>query len=84
MYNQIMDNNDGLTKEERQEQALKGIWVEECGLGYPINEKAYEEWDKKRKEAFERHAEETQEGGIFFDSEHPLLSLFASWFGNKK
>jgi hypothetical protein len=74
--------NDGLTKEERREQALKVAQAREQTF------KDIAEHNRrmlqKREEAFERHAEEKQEGGVFFDSEHPLLSLFASWFGNKK
>lgn len=41
---------------------------------------------KKREKAYEHDVEEqkTNEGGfLFFDSEHPILSLFASWLSNK-
>ncbi|OLA95026.1 MAG: hypothetical protein BHW64_00810 [Candidatus Melainabacteria bacterium LEY3_CP_29_8] len=71
-----------LSKEERREQALKVAQAREQTF------KDIAEHNRrilrKREEAIERYSEEQEEGFVFFDSEHPLLSLFASWFANKK
>lgn len=74
--------SNGLSKEERREQALKVAQAREQTF------KDIAEHNRrilrKREEAIERYSEEQEEGFVFFDSEHPLLSLFASWFGNRK
>ncbi len=76
------NHNDGLTKEEKREQALKVAQMREQTF------KDIAEHNRrilrKREETIERYSEEQEEGFVFFDSEHPLLSLFATWFGNKK
>lgn len=74
--------NNSLTKEERREQALKIAQAREQILKDIVehNRKML----RKREEAFEQSSEKQEEGFLFFDSEHPLLSLFASWFGNGK
>ena len=76
--------NDGLTKKERREQALKIAQAREEMLKDIVvhNRRML----KKREKAYEHDVEEqkTNEGGfLFFDSEHPILSLFASWLSNK-
>lgn len=72
--------DNGLTKEERREQALKVAQMREQTF------KDIAEHNRrilqKREDDFENRSEK-QEGFLFFDSEHPILSLFASWFGNK-
>lgn len=74
--------SNGLSKEERREQALKVAQAREQTF------KDIAEHNRrilrKREESIERYSEEQEEGFVFFDSEHPLLSLFASWFGNRK
>lgn len=76
------NHNDALTKEEKREQALKVTQMREQTF------KDIAEHNRrilrKREEIIERYSEEQEEGFVFFDSEHPLLSLFATWFGNKK
>ena len=78
------ESNDGLTKEERREQALKIAQAREQTLKDIVahNRKML----RKREKAYEydMKEQERKEGGfLFFDSEHPILSLFANWFANK-
>lgn len=73
--------NDGLTKEERRKQALKIAQMREQTLKDIVKHNL--NVLKQKEMVYESHTEEQEEGFLFFDSEHPLLSLFASWFGNK-
>ena len=78
------ESNDGLTKEERREQALKIAQTREQTLKDIVahNRKMLRKREKTYK--YDMEKQETKEGGfLFFDSEHPILSLFASWFANK-
>lgn len=80
-------NNDGLTKEEKLEQALKIAQVREKMLNdiyehnrkvQAKNERILEEFENLEPEYIE------EEGFFFFDFAHPWASLFANWFGNLK
>ena len=80
--------NDGLTKEERRQQALKIAAAREEMLHDMVNhnkkllkrqEKAYEAFI----ENYEPEAEE-EHRLFFFDFDHPLISMVANWFANRK
>ena len=80
--------NDGLTKEERRQQALKIAAAREEMIKDMVNHN--KRILKRKEQAFEEFVEnyepeyEEEQGLFFFDSAHPILSLFASWFANKK
>ena len=86
--------NDGLTKEERRQQALKLAETREKMINdiYEHNRKV-----QAHNERIMAHNEKVMEkmGNIepeveeehrlfFFDFDHPLISIFANWFANKK
>ena len=68
-------NNDGLTKEEKRQQALKLAETRE-----KIINDVYEH-NRKLMEKTEYY--ECADNLFFFNSEHPVISLFASWFANR-
>jgi len=81
-------NDDGLTKEERRQQALKISQAREEMLRDMVNhnkqilirkEQALEEF----VENFEPEYEE-EHSLFFFDFNHPLISIFANLFANRK
>ena len=76
------EQGSGLSKEERREQAPKIAQAREQTFKDIAEHNC--KMLRKREEAFEQSSEKQEEGFLFFDSEHPLLSLFASWFGNRK
>ena len=80
-YNQ----NDGLTKEERRQMALKIAEAREQMINDIVNHN--KRILQKQEEAFEEFLEnyepECEEGIFFFDFAHPFASLFASWFANR-
>ena len=86
--------NDGLTKEERREQALKLAETREKMINdiYEHNRKvqahnerimAHNEKVMKEMENIESEYEE-EHRFLFFDFDHPLISMFANWFVNRK
>ena len=81
------ENNDGLTKEEKHQQALKLAEKRENMINdiYEHNKKVQAQ-QKRILDKFENiESEYAEEEGIFYyDSAHPLISLFASWFANRK
>ena len=76
--------NDGLTKEERREQALKIAAVREQMLKDIVNHN--KRMHRIREDAYEQQLMEQEEstGLFFFDFVHPVLSMVLNWFGNKK
>ena len=76
-------NNEGLTKDERHREAVKRSQMREQML------KDIMEHNKKVMEHNERIMEETEpeyveeESIFYYNSEHPIISLFASWFANR-
>jgi len=72
--------NDGLTKEERRQQALKIAETREKMINdiYEHNKKVMKQMEDNEPEYVEEHKL------FFFDFEHPLISMFANWFANKK
>ena len=80
--------NDGLTKEERRQQALKIAAAREEMIKDMVNHN--KRILKRKEQAFEEFVEnyepeyEEEQGLFFFDSAHPILSLFASWIANRK
>ena len=70
--------NDGLTKEERCQQALKLAETREK----MIND-IYEH-NKKIIVQSENDEPEYEADLFYYNSEHPIISLFASWFANRK
>ena len=79
-------NVDGLTKEERREQALKLAEVREKMINdiYEHNRKIQAQ-NKRILEKFENIEPEyvEEEEFFFFDFAHPFTSLFANWFANR-
>lgn len=86
-------NDDGLTKEERRQQALKLAKTREKMINdiYEHNQKvqahnekimAHNERIMEQMEDIEPKYEE-EHHLFFFDFEHPLISIFANWFANK-
>lgn len=79
--------NDGLTKEERRKQALKLAETREKMINdiYEHNRKvqAHNERIIKQMEDIEPEYEE-EHRFLFFDFDHPLISMFANWFVNRK
>ncbi len=99
--------NDGLTKEERRQQALKIAAAREEMLRDMVNhnkrilnkkEKAFDDYlknaDKEVKAGIDRYFDKNgieyeeeyyhDEGICFFSFAHPIISLFANWFANRK
>lgn len=99
--------NDGLTKEERRQQALKIAAAREEMLRDMVNhnkrilnkkEKAFDDYlknaDKEVKAGIDRYFDKNgieyeeeyyhDEGIFFFSFAHPIISLFANWFANRK
>ena len=80
--------NEGLTKEERRQQALKIAAAREEMLRDMVSHN--KRILKRKEEAFEEFVEnyepeyEEEHNLFFFDSAHPIISLFASWFANRK
>ena len=80
--------NDGLTKKGRREQALKIAQAREEMLKDIV--KHNKRILKRKEKAFEEFVEnyepkyKKEHGLFFFDSAHPIISLFASWFANRK
>ena len=81
-------NNDGLTKEERRQHALKIAEAREEMLKDMVAHN--KELLKRKQEAFEEFVEnyepevEEEHSFLFFDFAHPILSLFGNWLINKK
>lgn len=77
-------NNDGLTKEERRQQALKLAETREKMINdiYEHNKKIQAHNERIMEEYEPEYVED--EGIFYYNSEHPLISLFASWFANRK
>ena len=79
--------NDGLTKEERRQQALKLAETREKMINdiYEHNRKvqAHNERIMEQMEDIEPEYEE-EHRFLFFDFDHPLISMFANWFVNRK
>lgn len=79
-------NNDGSTKEERRQQALKLAETREKMINdiYEHNRKIQEQNQRKmdKYEAIEPEYVEEEEF-FFFDFAHPFTSLFANWFANR-
>ncbi len=79
--NPFPEPNDGLTKEELRALAQK---VAES------RERMFKEIEEHNRRVLEHNKrvmeqpvyQEVDEGFLFFDSDHPLLSLFANWFIN--
>ena len=87
-------NNDGLTKEERRQQAIKLAETREKMINdiyehnrkiqahnekiMAHNEKVMEQMEDCEPEYIEEHKL------FFFDFNHPLISMFANWFVNRK
>ena len=74
--------DDGLTKEERRDLALKIAESRERMIS------DIEEHNRKVLEHNERVMEKSdaptqEEGLLFYDSKHPIMSLFVNWFVNK-
>ena len=79
--------NDGLTKEERRQQAHKIAEAREQMLKDMVNhnkkllngaQQAYEEYIENYEPAVEE-----EHSLFFFDFGHPFISLFANWFANR-
>ena len=69
-------HDDGLTKEERRQQALKLA---------ETREKIINDIYKHNKRVMEDCNQEHEEHSLFFfDFAHPLISMFANWFSNRK
>ena len=80
-------NNDGLTKEERRQQALKLAETREKMINdiYEHNKKVQAHNERVMRQMEDIEPEYMEDEGIFYyNSEHPLISLFASWFANWK
>ena len=79
--------NDGLTKEERRQQALKLAETREKMINdiYEHNRKvqAHNERIMEQMEDIEPEYEE-EHRFLFFDFDHPLISMFANWLVNRK
>lgn len=79
--------NDGLTKEERRQQAIKTAKARDEILKDAVERsRRLTRNSGEQAEREEQTAPEYQEEhGIFFlDFAHPIVSLFASWFANRK
>ena len=86
--------NDGLTREERRQQALKLAETREKMINdiYEHNRKvqAHNERIMAHNEKIMENLEDIEvecvedEGIFYYNSEHPIISLFASWFANRK
>ena len=80
-------HDDGLTKEERRQQALKLAETREKMINdiYEHNKKiqAHNERVIQQMEDYEPEYEE-EHRFLFFDFDHPLISIFANWFANRK
>ena len=80
--------NDGLTKEERRQQALKIAVAREKMMQDIVNHN--KKLLKRQEEAYEEFIEnyepeiEEEHRLFFFDFDHPLISMFANWFANRK
>ena len=80
--NPFPEPKDGLTKEERRTLALK---VAES------RERMFKEIEEHNRRVLEHNKrvmeqpvyQEVDESFLFFDFDHPLLSMFINWFGNK-
>lgn len=77
--------NDGLTKEERRQQALKLAETRDKMINdiYEHN-KRIQKHNEEILDKIEQAESESDEGVLFYDSAHPIISLFANWFANKK
>ncbi|MBR1942823.1 hypothetical protein IJ843_03715, partial [bacterium] len=80
-------HDDGLTREERRQQALKLAETREKMIKdiYEHNRKvqAHNERIMQQMEDIEPEYEE-EHHFLFFDFDHPLISMFANWFVNRK
>lgn len=78
-------NNDGLTKEERHREAVKRSQMREKMINdiYEYNRKVQAHNERVMEQAEEPEYVE-EEGIFYYNSEHPIISLFASWFANWK
>ena len=76
--------NDGLTKEEKRQQALKLAKTREKMINdiYVYNRKVQAHNEKVMENIEPEYAEEHR--FLFFDFDHPLISMFANWFVNRK
>lgn len=77
-------NNDGLTKEERHREAVKRSQVREQMFQDIMehNRRVMEHNERTMEEAEPEYEEE--HNLFYYNSEHPIISLFASWFANWK
>lgn len=80
--------NDGLTKEERRQQALKIAVAREKILQDIVNhnKKLLKRQEEVYEEFIENYEPEIEEAHrlFFFDFDHLLISMFANWFTNRK
>ena len=80
--------NDGLTKEERRQQALKIAQAREEILRDMVNhnKKLLTRQEEAYEESIENYEPEVEEEHslFFFDFDHPLISIFANLFANKE
>lgn len=77
--------NDGLTKEERRARALKIEAAREEMLRDIVynNKLVLQKQQKALDEYFDKAEYREEHSLLFFDFEHPLVSLFANWFANR-
>lgn len=77
--------NDGLTKEERREQALRIAQTREQILKDIVehNRKILQKREEQILEEIEEQEEPSAEFW-FFDLDHPLLSFISCWFANRR
>ncbi len=77
-------HDDGLTKEERRQQALKLAETREKMINdiYEHNKKVQAHNERVMQQMEEPEYIE-DEGIFYYNSEYPIISLFASWFANK-
>jgi len=83
--------NDGLTKEERRARALERDAAREEMLRDMVNynklalqkqQKALDEYVSKADELESEYVEQEESRIFFFDTGHPVVSLFANWLAN--
>lgn len=78
------ENNDGLAKEERHREAVKRSQMREQMLQDIMehNRRVMEHNERIMEEAEPEYEE--KHNLFYYNSEHPIISLFASWFANRK
>ena len=77
-------NDDGLTREERRQQALELAQAREKMINdiYENNRKIQAR-NQRIIEQEDYEPEDVEEEIFCYDSEHPLISLFSSWLANR-